>query len=183
MKKILAMLLAVMMAAGLAACGGNDGNSDDPAGNGSGSSNNSGSGTDSGKYLSVMLSTGVTSLDTNLAADGESFEVIADCIDGLTQMDAEGAAIPAIAESWDVSGDGLTYTFHLRDAKWANGDPVTANDFVFAWRLGVETNKEYGYMFGDGVGNVKNAGAVMSGSAPPIPWASALPMRRPWWWS
>ena len=165
MKKILAMLLAVMMAAGLAACGGNDGNSDDPAGNGSGNSNNSGSGTDSGKYLSVMLSTGVMSLDTNLAADGESFEVIADCIDGLTQMDAEGAAIPAVAESWDVSGDGLTYTFHLRDARWANGDPVTANDFVFAWRLGVETNKEYGYMFGDGVGNVKNAGAVMSGSA------------------
>ena len=83
-------------------------------------------------YLGVMLSTNVMSLDTNLATDGDSFEVIADCIDGLTQMDAEGAAVPALAESYDLSDDGLTYTFHLRDAQWSNGTPVTANDFVFA---------------------------------------------------
>ena len=75
------------------------------------------------RYLGVMLSTNVMSLDTNLATDGESFEVIADCIDGLTQMDADGAAIPAIAESYDLSKDGKTYTFHLRDAKWSNGTP------------------------------------------------------------
>ena len=73
---------------------------------------------DSDKYLGVMLSTNVMSLDTNLATDGESFEVIADCIDGLMQMDATGASIPALAESYDMSEDGLTYTFHLRDAKW-----------------------------------------------------------------
>ena len=75
------------------------------------------------RYLGVMLSTNVMSLDTNLATDGESFEVIADCIDGLTQMDADGAAIPAIAENYDLSKDGKTYTFHLRDAKWSNGTP------------------------------------------------------------
>ena len=63
-------------------------------------------GAEEGKYLGVMLSTNVMSLDTNLATDGESFEVIADCIDGLMQMDAGGAAIPAIAESYDVSEDG-----------------------------------------------------------------------------
>ena len=77
---------------------------------------------DSDAYLGVMLSTNVMSLDTNLATDGESFEVIADCIDGLMQMDADGAAVPAIAESYDLSEDGTVYTFHLRDAKWANGD-------------------------------------------------------------
>lgn len=165
MKKVISMLLAALMLFSLAACGGDNG----PSGNsdaGTNSDNGGGSGTgNEGKYVNVMLSTNVMSLDTNLATDGESFEVIADCIDGLTQMDADGAAIPAIAESWDLSEDGMTYTFHLRDAKWANGDPVTANDFVFAWRLGVETNEEYGYMFGDGVGNVKNADAIMSGSA------------------
>ena len=69
------------------------------------------------RYLGVMLSTNVMSLDTNLATDGESFEVIADCIDGLMQMDADGAAIQAIAESYELSKDGKTYTFHLRDAK------------------------------------------------------------------
>ena len=59
-----------------------------------------------GGDIYVMFATNVMSLDTNLATDGDSFEIIADCIDGLTQMDAEGAAIPAIAESWDVSEDG-----------------------------------------------------------------------------
>ena len=58
------------------------------------------------RYLGVMLSTNVMSLDTNLATDGESFEVIANCIDGLTQMDADGAAVPAIAERYDLSEDG-----------------------------------------------------------------------------
>ena len=86
------------------------------------------------RYLGVMLSTNVMSLDTNLATDGESFEVIADCIDGLMQMDETGAAVPAIAESYEISEDGMTYTFHLRDAKWSNGVDVTADDFVFAWR-------------------------------------------------
>ena len=166
MKRILAMLLAAMMLFSLVACGNDSGSNNDNS-NSTGGDNNSSSnsGNDGGKYLNVMLSTNVMSLDTNLATDGESFEVIADCIDGLTQMDADGAAVPAIAENWDISDDGLTYTFHLRDAKWANGDPVTAQDFEFAWKLGVETNEEYGYMFGDGVGNIKNADAIMGGGA------------------
>ena len=42
------------------------------------------------------------------------------------QMDADGAAVPALAETYDISEDGKTYTFHLRDAKWSNGDAVTA---------------------------------------------------------
>ena len=109
---------------------------------------------DSDKYLGVMLSTNVMSPDTNLATDGESFEVIADCIDGLMQMDATGASIPALAESYDMSEDGLTYTFHLRDAKWSNGTPVTASDFVFAWRRICKEAGEYAYMFGSSVGCV-----------------------------
>ena len=162
MKKTLSMLLAALMLFGLAACGG-----DNPSTSSPGASNTPSQGGDSGKYLNVMLYTNVMSLDTNLATDGDSFEVIADCIDGLMQMDADGAAVPAIAEKYDLSDDGLTYTFHLRDAKWANGDPVTANDFVFAWRLGIETNAEYNYMFCDGVGNVKNADAIAAGEAAP----------------
>ena len=113
------------------------------------------------KYMGVMLSTNVMSLDTNLATDGESFEVIADCIDGLLQMDAEGAAVPAIAESYDLSDDGLTYTFHLRDAKWSNGAAVTANDFVFAWRRIAQEAGEYAYML-DEIGNIKGAAEIIS---------------------
>ena len=123
---------------------------------------------DQGGDIYVMFATNVMSLDTNLATDGDSFEIIADCIDGLTQMDAEGAAIPAIAESWDVSEDGCTYTFHLRDdAFWTNGEPVTANDFEFAWKLSMTANVEYNYMFSSDVGAVKNADAILGGEADP----------------
>ncbi|MCQ2512919.1 MAG: ABC transporter substrate-binding protein [Lachnospiraceae bacterium] len=118
--------------------------------------------------LNVMFATNVMSLDTNLATDGDSFEIIADCIDGLTQMDADGAAQPAIAESWDISDDQMTYTFHLRkDATWNNGTPVTAKDFEFAWKLAMTANVEYNYMFDSTVGCVKNADAVLYDGADP----------------
>ena len=139
----------------LAACGG-----------GSSDSGATDAGTDAaapaGKYLGVMLGTNVMSLDTDLATDGDSFEVIADCIDGLMQMDADGAAIPALAETTDISEDGCTWTFHLRDAKWSNGTPVTANDFVFAWRRICQNAGEYAYMM-DEIGNIKGAAAIIAG--------------------
>ena len=55
--------------------------------------------------------------------------------EGLLHFDRFGKPQPGIAERWDLSNDGKTYTFHLRaNAKWSNGDPVTANDFVQSWR-------------------------------------------------
>ena len=118
-----------------------------------------------GAELSVMVETPVMSLDPQIATDGTSFEVIADYTDGLTQMDAEGGAIPAIAESWDISDDGTVYTFHLRDdAVWSNGDPVTAADFVFGWQRAVDpaNASEYSYMLSD-IGQVVNAAEIIAG--------------------
>ena len=129
----------------LAACGGGSG--DGAAGG-------------DGKRLGVMLSSNVMSLDPAKATDGDSFEVIAGCIDGLMQMDADGAPIPAIASSYDVSDDGLTYTFTLRDAKWSNGKPVTAEDFVYAWRRICLECEEYAYMMSD-IGQIKGAAALV----------------------
>ena len=122
--------------------------------------------TDGGAKLNVMLSSNVLSLDSAQATDLASFEVIADCVDGLMQLDAEGKAVPAAAESFDVSADGKTYTFHLRDAVWANGDPVTADDFVFAWRRHCQMSQEYSYIMGSTVACVKNADAVIRGADP-----------------
>jgi oligopeptide transport system substrate-binding protein len=119
------------------------------------------------KYLGVMLSTNVMSLDTNLATDGESFEVIADCIDGLMQMNADGSAVPAIAESYDVSDDGTVYTFHLRDAKWSNGADVTAYDFAFAWKRIAKEAGEYAYLLDTSVGCIKNADSIIYDGADP----------------
>ena len=93
--------------------------------------------------------------------------MIADCIDGLMQMDADGAAIPAIAESYDLSDDGTVYTFHLRDAQWANGDDVTAYDFEFAWKRIAQEAGEYAYLFDTSVGCIKNADAIIYEGADP----------------
>ena len=114
-----------------------------------------------------MLETEVQSLDPQVATDGTSFEVIADYTDGLMQMDADGAAVPAMAETYDISEDGKTYTFHLRDAKWSNGEAVTAADFVFGWQRAVDpaTASEYSYMLSD-IGQVVNAAEIIAGEKP-----------------
>ena len=115
----------------------------------------------SGKVLKVAKDVELASMDQHIATDGLSFEVIAATIEGLYTLDADGNAIPAIAESYDLSEDGLTYTFHLReDAKWSNGDAVTANDFVYAWRRLVNPNTASEYAFIMDVAGVKNAAAI-----------------------
>ena len=81
------------------------------------------------------------------------------------QMDADGNPINAIAESYEVSEDGCTYTFKLRDdANWSNGTPVTAQDFVFAWQRAVdpEVASEYAYMLSD-IGQIVNAEEIIAG--------------------
>ncbi len=67
--------------------------------------------------------------------------------EGLTRLNEHTKPVPGIAEKWEVSADGLHYTFHLRDAKWSNGDMVTAQDFEFAWRraLSPKLASEYAY--------------------------------------
>lgn len=118
------------------------------------------------KILKVAKDTELASMDQHIATDGLSFEVIAATIEGLYTSDADGNAIPAIAKSYDVSEDGLVYTFHLReDAKWSNGDPVMANDFVYAWRRLVDPNTASEYAFIMDVAGVKNAASVNAGEA------------------
>ncbi len=68
--------------------------------------------------------------------------------EGLTTRNAKGEIIPGMAESWTISPDGLTYTFHLRpEIKWSNGDPVTAYDFLNSWErvLNPGTASQYAY--------------------------------------
>jgi dipeptide transport system substrate-binding protein len=76
-----------------------------------------------------------TSLDPAKAFDAESMEVINALFEGLMRLDENHQPKPAVAEKVDVSPDGLTYTFTLRkDAKWSNGEPLTAHDFEYAWK-------------------------------------------------
>jgi oligopeptide transport system substrate-binding protein len=75
------------------------------------------------------------SLDPQKARSFESHNVIRDLCEGLTEFAQDASPAPGAAHTWDVSPDGLTYTFHLRpEAKWSNGDPVVAADFVAGLR-------------------------------------------------
>ncbi|MDX2146955.1 MAG: peptide ABC transporter substrate-binding protein [Planctomycetota bacterium] len=80
---------------------------------------------------------GVTTLDLQMMSWQQDLRIARALFEGLTSLDVDSpeyTPIPAIAERWDISPDGRTYTFQLRDARWSNGDPVTTDDFLHAWR-------------------------------------------------
>lgn len=154
-RQFLAVMGAAAAVSALSACGSSSSTAASAASGAAGTSSSA---------LNIMLETPVQSLDPQVATDGTSFEVIADFTDGLMQMDANGAAVPACAESYELSEDGKTYTFHIReDANWSNGDPVTAQDFVFGWQRAVDpaTASEYSYMLSD-IGQVVNAAEIIA---------------------
>ena len=104
------------------------------------------------KELNLTLAGDIPTLDVSKASDMDSFYMITNTMEGLTRVDAKGVATPAMAESWEQSEDGKTWTFKIRkDAKWSNGDPVTAKDFEYSWKrtLNPETASQYGYVMYD----------------------------------
>lgn len=75
-------------------------------------------------------------LDPHLATQASDYHVLSALFEGLVAEDpVDLHPVPGVAQAWDVSPDQLTYTFHLRDdARWSNGEPVTAQDFIASWR-------------------------------------------------
>ena len=88
------------------------------------------------KILHFGLGSEPQYLDPHLASSVSAHNVIIALIEGLVSEDPKTLKpLPGVAESWDISEDGLLYTFHIRkNAKWSNGDPVTAHDFVYSYR-------------------------------------------------
>ncbi|MBP1079624.1 oligopeptide transport system substrate-binding protein [Bacillus capparidis] len=130
-----------------------------------------GSSEDSGdkKQEAVILeSAELPDMDSVKATDTVSFTTLNNVMEGLYRMDQNQEPIPAIADGEpEVNEDKTVYTFKLRDTKWSNGDPVTANDFVYAWQrsLDPKTESDYGpYMMS---GKIKNADKVYAGKAKP----------------
>ncbi|WP_321388346.1 peptide ABC transporter substrate-binding protein [uncultured Enterococcus sp.] len=143
----------------LAACGSTGGSSDstDTSG-GSGSNNASGE-----QLFRVVVQQEMPSADLSLATDTISFSALNNVYEGLYRLDENSKPQPAgAAEMAEVSDDNLTYTIKLReDAKWSNGDPVVADDYVYGWQrtANPETAAEYAYLFE----LVKNGAAVSAG--------------------
>ncbi len=109
-----------------------------------------------------MEPTSINSLLGTYVADGR---VTGAMQVGLTKTDENDQPVGDAAESWDVSDDGLVYTFHLREGmQWSNGTPLTANDFAFAWKtlLTPDTGAEYAY-FAYSTAQIKNAEAFYNG--------------------
>ena len=105
------------------------------------------------------------SLDPAAAIDTFSMEVLGDLYEGLTSEAADGTVGPGVASSWEVDKTGLTYTFHLRpDAKWSNGQPVRASDFVTAWRRVVDPKTGSGVA--DNLRLIAGAEAIIAGRKP-----------------
>jgi oligopeptide transport system substrate-binding protein len=108
---------------------------------------------------------GPDSLDPQKARGNEAHEVLRDLYECLTALDKNAAPTPGVATSWQTSADGRTYTFHLRpEARWSNGDPVVAADFLAALQRLVDpaTASQYAQV----IDVVANAHAIIEGKAP-----------------
>ena len=105
------------------------------------------------------------SLDPHKARSESALTILRDLYEGLTAVGADGAPELAAADRCELSTDGKTYRFHLRDAaRWSNGDVVTAEDFVAAWRRLVDPHT--GAQYADLLQAVRGAAAITAGTAP-----------------
>jgi len=103
------------------------------------------------------------SLDPLKAVGLPEIQVIRDLFEGLTNQDAKGNIVPGVAESWS-SSDNKTWIFTLRrNAKWSNGEPVTAQDFVYSWQRLVEPKNSSPFAWFAGLAGISNASAITKG--------------------
>jgi len=141
-KKVLLLVTGLLgsLAIAAAGCGGGDGG---------GGSTSGGTAAAAEQVLRMGWGAEPPSLDPGLATDTTSSNVLLAIMDPLVRLNPEtNAAEPSLAESWDISEDGKTVTYHLSpDGKWTNGDPVTAGDFVYSWKrtLSPELAADYAY--------------------------------------
>ena len=104
------------------------------------------------------------SLDPAQAGSAAEINILGDMMVGLTTLDAAARPIPGIAERWQTSPDGLVWTFHLRQARWSDGSPVTADNFLSAWRRLLDPKTAS--RTAQSLWLVKNARAISAGTMP-----------------
>lgn len=117
------------------------------------------------KTITTSTDSELTTVDPSKTTAVGTFNVLNNVDEGLFRLGKNSKVEPGIATSSTISKDGKTYTFKLRkNAKWSNGDPVTAQDFVYSWRrtLNPKTASQYGYLFS----GIKNADKIQNKKAP-----------------
>jgi oligopeptide transport system substrate-binding protein len=116
-RSLAAATAIIALSLGVASCGGGGG-----------------ADADSARTLHIGNTSEPLSLDPHQASGTWENRIIGDMLIGLATDDPQGRPVPGMATEWTTSADGLVWTFKLRDAKWSDGVPVTANDFVYAWQ-------------------------------------------------
>ncbi len=143
-KKILASLLALSMvtSAALVGCGKGEEKGAGTATNGE---------ADAEQYLNMLLQSEPKTIDQSKSSDSYSSQILANCQESLTRIvqdeNGKDKIEKGIAESWETSDDKLTWTFKLRDAKWSDGKPVTAEQFVYGITRTLDQNTASPYAF------------------------------------
>lgn len=169
MKKTISLILVLMLALStvLTGCGEKTDSAPPVTGPENGTeTEGTASEKDANQELVVQTRDNVLTMDPNLSSTIPDWKGTTPVYEGLTKIitkeDGNVDIVPGVAESWDVSDDGLTYTFHLRkDAKWSDGEPVTAKDFEYTWQrtFDPEVAAPYAWMV---QGVIKNADKIIN---------------------
>ncbi|EJQ46370.1 hypothetical protein IEE_01869 [Bacillus cereus BAG5X1-1] len=166
MKKLTAVVVPVLaMSVALTACSGSGGEKKTTTTSNSGEEKKSDIKYAAKQVLNRTENQEIPTMDTSKSTDTLGAQILGNTMEGLYRLDKDNKPIPAAAESSTKSEDGKKYTFKLRkDAKWSNGDPVTAKDFVFGWQrlLDKNTAAEYAFI----AYYIKNAEAINKGEKP-----------------
>lgn len=108
-----------------------------------------------------------SSVDPQVVEDVSGSEVVRDLFEGLMNQDADGALVPGVATGFEANEDNSVYTFTLRkNAKWSNGEPVTAHDFVYAWQRAVNPELASPYSWYMELMSIQNAKEIIGGEKP-----------------
>lgn len=168
MKRLLALMLALVMTITIFAGCGSTANSGDTTSTSTAGTSTAGESTTgtagNAKTISATIASEPKTLDPSLnnSLDGGTYLLCG--FEGLTRIGQDGTIVAGAAEKWDISADGLVWTFHIRtDAKWSDGKDVTAKDFVYAWRRTVnkDTAADYAYY----IYFIKNGAKINAGEA------------------
>ncbi|MED4461608.1 peptide ABC transporter substrate-binding protein [Metabacillus fastidiosus] len=154
-KLILILVVSLVFSIFVTACGnGNNGNEKGTAGK------------TAAQELKALELQSIPSMDSVMAQDTVSFTTMNNVMEGLYRLDPDQNVVEGMAEGEpEVSKDGTVYTFKIRNTKWSNGDPVTANDFVYAWQRAIDPKiaSPYGPYMMDG--KIKGAAEISAAGA------------------
>ncbi|WP_176271380.1 MULTISPECIES: peptide ABC transporter substrate-binding protein [unclassified Enterococcus] len=156
MKRKILVVSAVVTGLLLTACGGNDKKETTKSEDGVIATT---------QKIEISSPAPLSTLDTTQTMDKNTFTIVQHLFEGLYRFDDDSTLIPGLAEKVDISEDGLTYKFTLKDdIKWSNGEPITAQDFLYSWKKLVtpETIGPNAYL----LDNVKNSKAIRNGEKP-----------------